>query len=158
MHRVHVSKHTPDMMKIKVLFLCTGNSARSQMAEAFLRSYAGDAVAAYSAGLEPKGINPLTIQVMHEIGIDMAGQRSKHLNAYLGKFHFYFVITVCGHADRNCPAVFPGAINRLHWDFEDPDSANGSESESLQRFRAVRDRIRERIVAWLKEIGIMGTE
>ena len=95
------------MNKIRVLFLCTGNSARSQMAEAFLRSYAGDRYEAYSAGLEPKEIHPLTKKVMDEIGIDISGQNSKSLKDYMGRLHFGYLITVCSQADANCPTAFP---------------------------------------------------
>jgi arsenate reductase len=140
------------MQKMKVLFLCTGNSARSQMAEAFARSYAADAIEAYSAGLEPKGIHPLTIKVMQEIGIDMSAHRSKPLSDFLGKLHFGYLITVCGQADKNCPAVFPGMGQRLHWEFEDPAAATGSEEERLQKFRDIRDQIQAQVRAWLNEL------
>ncbi len=112
-----------------VLFLCTGNSARSQMAEAFLRQYGGDRFEAYSAGLEPKEIHPYTRQVMKEIGIDLTGQRSKHLSEYMGKVHFGYVITVCAHADESCPAVFPGMGQRLHWAFDDPAAFEGTDAQ-----------------------------
>ena len=90
----------------KVIFLCTGNSARSQMAEAFTRKYAGDRFEVHSAGLEPKGINPNTIRVMEEIGINLDGQSSKGISEYLGKVHFAYLFTVCGHAEKNCPRIF----------------------------------------------------
>ena len=93
------------MDKMRVLFLCTANSARSQMAEAFLRSYAGDRYEAYSAGLEPKEIHPLTKKVMDEIGIDISGQYSKSLKDYMGKIHFGYLITVCADADEKCPTI-----------------------------------------------------
>jgi arsenate reductase (thioredoxin) len=142
------------MDKLRVLFLCTGNSARSQMAEALTRQYAGDKVEAYSAGLEPKGLHPMTIKVMQEIGIDMAAQRSKPLSDYLGKIHFSYLVTVCGHADKNCPAVFPGMGQRLHWEFEDPAAATGTDEERLRKFREVRDQIKEQIISWLRILGI----
>ncbi|MEN6473103.1 MAG: arsenate reductase ArsC [Syntrophaceae bacterium] len=142
------------MPKTRVLFLCTGNSARSQMAEAFARHYAGDAIEAYSAGLEPKGIHPLTVKVMQETGIDMRLHTSKPLSDYLGKVHFSYLITVCGQADKNCPTVFPGMGQRLHWDFEDPAAAVGSDKERLQKFRDIRDQIQDRVRAWLHEIEI----
>ncbi|MGE5221279.1 MAG: arsenate reductase ArsC [Omnitrophica WOR_2 bacterium] len=138
----------------KVLFLCTGNSARSQMAEAFLRKYAGDVFAVYSAGLEPKGINPYTIQVMEEIGVDLKGQRSKSLDEYRGKMQFDYMITVCDNADQNCP-FFPGMGTRLHWSFEDPAACLGTPEEKLAQFRQVRDQIDHRIQAWLEEMGIL---
>ncbi|HOO47564.1 MAG TPA: arsenate reductase ArsC, partial [Deltaproteobacteria bacterium] len=127
------------MDKIRVLFLCTGNSARSQMAEAFLRTYGSDRFEAFSAGLEPKGVHPMTIEVMDEIGIDMSGHTSKHLNRYLDTMLFSYVITVCSHADANCPAVFPGGAKRLHWDFEDPVVFSGPENNKREKFRQVRD-------------------
>lgn len=144
------------MQKMKVLFLCTGNSARSQMSEAFARYYADDAIEAYSAGLEPKEIHPLTVKVMEEIGIDMHSHRSKPLSDYLGKLHFGYLITVCGQADKNCPAVFPGMGQRLHWEFEDPAEASGSEEERLIKFREIRDLIQARVREWLREIGSPG--
>jgi len=146
------------MEKMKVLFLCTGNSARSQMAEAFTRYYAGDAIDAYSAGLEPKGIHPMTVKVMEESGIDIRPQTSKPLSDYLGKLHFGYLITVCGQADKNCPAVFPGMGQRLHWEFEDPVAATGSEEDRLQAFRQIRDLIRVRVQNWLEGIGIQAAK
>ena len=107
------------MDKKNVLFLCTGNSARSQMAEALLRFHAGDKYEVYSAGLEPKGVHPLTVRVMAERGIDLSAQTSKHLSQYAGKINFDYLITVCGNADEKCP-VFPGMGIRLHWPFDDP--------------------------------------
>jgi arsenate reductase len=139
--------------KTKVLFLCTGNSARSQMAEAFLRKYAGDQFEAYSAGLEPKGINLYTERVMREIGVDISGQYSKHVREYMGKMHFGYLITVCANAEENCP-IFPGVGQRLHWPFDDPAAFVGSEEEILQKFREVRNQIDKRIKDWLKEQGV----
>ncbi len=134
--------------KPKVLFLCTGNSARSQMAEAILRHLGGDQFEVFSAGLEPKGIHPLTIRVLEEIGLDTSGQTSKALNTYLGKIHFAYLITVCSSAEEKCP-VFPGMGTRLHWPFDDPAAAEGSEEERLAVFRRVRDEIADRIRIWL---------
>jgi len=142
------------MNTIKVLFLCTGNSARSQMAEAFLRKYGGHRFEAYSAGLEPKEINPYTWKVMKEIGIDLAGQRSKHLSEYMGKVHFGYVITVCAQADESCPAVFPGMGQRLHWAIDDPAAFDGTDAQILNRFRQARDEIDGRIQTWLQEQGV----
>lgn len=139
------------MNKIKVLFICTGNSARSQMAEALLRNYGGDRFEAFSAGLEPKGINPLTKRVMEEIGLSLDGQYSKNVKEYLGKVNFGYLITVCDHAEKNCPTTFLGVSHRLHWSFEDPAAFQGSEEETLAKFRQVRDLIAARIQAWLKE-------
>ncbi|HOS96249.1 MAG TPA: arsenate reductase ArsC, partial [Deltaproteobacteria bacterium] len=108
----------------------------------------------YSAGLEPKGIHPLTVQVMAEAGIDVSGQRSKSVDEYMGRLMFGYLITVCGHADANCPAVFPGVGKRMHWEFDDPAAFEGTEEERLQEFRRVRDQIRERILAWLRGMGV----
>jgi arsenate reductase (thioredoxin) len=127
----------------RVLFLCTHNSARSQMAEGLLRHLAGDRFEAYSAGTEATHVRPLAIRAMDEIGIDISGQESKTLNRYLGE-PFDYVITVCDEANEACP-FFPGAKNRLHWSFEDPAQATGSEEERLGVFRTARDKIRERI-------------
>jgi len=137
------------MEKQRVIFLCTGNSARSQMAEAFLRSYAGDRFEAYSAGLEPKPMNPLTVRVMKEANIDVSGQRSKGVGEYLGKVKFQYLITVCDDAEKNCPTVWPGVNRRLHWSFEDPAKFEGTEEEKLAKFREVRDLIDAKIVSWL---------
>jgi arsenate reductase (thioredoxin) len=139
-------------MKPKVLFLCTGNSARSQMAEAFMRKYAGDRFDVYSAGLEPHGINPLTIKAMQEAGFDMSGHYAKSVLGFLGKEHFGYLITVCSRAEKNCP-IFPGVSVRLHWSFDDPAEATGSEEERLQVFRRVRDQIDQQMQAWLTEQG-----
>lgn len=137
--------------KQKILFLCTGNSARSQMAEAFVRKYAGDRFEAHSAGLEPKGLNPLTVKVMSEIGIDVSSQTSKGVDTYLGKTLFQYLVTVCDDADRNCPTVWPGVITRMHWSFQDPAAVEGSEEEKLAKFREVRDLMEKKIKIWLAE-------
>ncbi len=137
------------MSKIKILFLCTSNSARSQMAEAFLRHYAGDRYEVYSAGLEPKEIHPLTKEVMAEIGFDISQQYSKALKDFMGKVHFGFLITVCNEADEKCPRTFPGMGIRLHWSFEDPVRFVGTEEEKLGKFREIRDEIRKTVEAWV---------
>lgn len=137
------------MPRTKVLFLCTGNSARSQMAEALLRKLASDRFEAFSAGLEPKGINPYTRRVMEEVGIDLAGQWSKDVTEYLGKVNFGYLITVCDHAEKNCPTTFLGVSNRLHWSLEDPAAFQGSDEQTLAKFREVRDDIDRRMQAWL---------
>ena len=139
--------------KTRVLFLCTGNSARSQMAEALLRKYAGDRFEVHSAGLEPKGVHPLTIQVLEEIGVDTSMHTSKPLTAYIGKVHFGYLITVCSNAEERCP-IFPGMGMRLHWPFEDPVTFDGSDEERLAKFREVRDQIDERICDWLASQSI----
>jgi arsenate reductase (thioredoxin) len=139
------------MDKQKVLFLCTGNSARSQMAEAFLRKYGGGSFEAHSAGLEPKGVNPLTVKVMDEIGIDISNQASKGIEVYLGKMLFTYLITVCDDADKNCPTVWPGVRTRMHWSFEDPARFEGAEQQKLAKFREVRDLMEKKIKAWVAE-------
>jgi arsenate reductase len=123
--------------------VCTHNSARSQMAEGILRDLAGDRFEVMSAGTEATLVRPLAIRAMDEIGIDISGQESKTLERYLGE-PFDYVITVCDEANEACP-FFPGAKNRLHWSFEDPSRAEGSEEERLRVFQRVRDEIRERI-------------
>jgi len=140
------------MIKAKVLFLCTGNSVRSQIAEAFLKKYGGDEFEAYSAGLEPKGIHPYTERVMEEVGINLSGQHSKHVKEYMGKVHFGYLITLCDEAEESCPATFPGIARRLHWSFEDPSAFTGSEDEKLAKFREVRNQIEQRIKSWLAEV------
>jgi arsenate reductase len=142
------------MDKPKVLFLCTDNSVRSQMAEAFLRHHAGDRFEVFSAGLEPKGIHPLTVRVMQEKGISLEGQTSKLLSVYMGKVNFDWLITVCDNADKNCP-FFPGIGSRLHWPFEDPAALVGSEEEQLAKFRQVRDAIELKINNWLAEFDLL---
>jgi arsenate reductase len=138
------------MKKAKVLFVCTSNSARSQMAEAFLRKYGGDEFEAYSAGIRPLGIAPYTVRVMEEVGISLEGQGSKYVDEYIGKIDFDYLITVCADAEEQCP-VFPGVGKRIHWDFEDPVAQIGPEEEKLQKFREVRDKIGRRIKEWLSE-------
>jgi arsenate reductase len=131
------------MEKTKVLFLCTHNSARSQMAEGLLRHLAGDRFEVMSAGTEATHVRPLAVRAMDELGIDLSGQESKTLQRYLGET-FDYVITVCDDANEACP-VFPGARRRLHWSFEDPAQATGSEEERRRVFQSVRDQIRERM-------------
>ena len=140
------------MNKPTVLFLCTGNSARSQMAEALLRKHAGDQLEAFSAGLEPKGIHPLTRKVMQEIGVSLEGQFSKDVRQYLGKSNFSYVITLCSDAEQNCPTAFLGVSRRLHWGFDDPAAFQGSEADRLEKFRAVRDQIDAKIRQWIENI------
>ncbi len=131
----------------RVLVLCTGNSARSQMAEGLLRQLAGDAIEVHSAGLRPSRVHPLAIRAMAERGIDISGQRSKHLDELLAT-GFDTVITVCDEAAESCP-VFPGRAERLHWSFTDPAAVTGEEAERLAAFRAVRDALEERLRRWL---------
>jgi arsenate reductase len=126
-------------MKPKVLFLCTGNSARSQMAEGYLRHAAGDRFEAMSAGIEPKGLNPLAVEAMREIGIDISQQTSKDAVSLLGQ-HVPYVVTVCDNAKERCP-IFPGAWKFLHWSLEDPAAVEGTPEERLAVFRRIRDQI-----------------
>jgi arsenate reductase len=130
-------------MKPKVLFLCTGNSARSQMAEGYLRHVAGGQFEAMSAGIEPKELNPIAVEVMGEIGIDISKQTSKDVVTLLGQ-HVPYVITVCDNAKERCP-IFPGTWKFLHWSFEDPAQAAGAHEERLAVFRRVRDEITGKI-------------
>lgn len=127
------------MNKPKVLFLCTGNSARSQMAEGYLRHILGDRFEAMSAGIEPKELNPLAVEVMGAIGIDISQQISKNVVTLLG-LHVPYVITVCDDAKERCP-IFPGTWKFLHRSFEDPAQAEGTREEKLAVFRRVRDEI-----------------
>jgi arsenate reductase len=128
---------------IRVLVVCTGNSARSVLAEALFRSKGGEAFEVYSAGTEPKGINPLTLRVLAEAGIDASWARSKSVTEFLGQ-HFDYVITVCDQARDVCP-VFPGVHESLHWGYEDPAAAEGTEEERLAVFRKVFIQMGERI-------------
>lgn len=130
-------------MKRRVLFICTHNSARSQMAEGLLRHLGGERIEAFSAGTEATHVRPLAIKAMAELGIDISGQTSKSLQRYLHE-PFDEVITVCDTAAETCP-VFPGAAHRRHWSFPDPSKATGSEDEQLAVYRRVRDEIRTRI-------------
>lgn len=137
---------------MKALVLCTGNSARSQMAEALLRETAAGRFEVESAGLEPQGVNPLAIQAMAEIGIDISAQRSKSVEEFRGRTDFDYVITVCDHAAANCP-VFPGGATRLHWSTMDPAATAGTDEERLTVFRRVRDELHARVSAFLMEIA-----
>ena len=132
------------MNKIRTLFVCTHNSARSQMAEGFLRHLAGDRFEVASAGTEATHVRPQAVRVMNELGIDISRQESKTLDRYLGE-PFDYVITVCDEANEACP-FFPGAGERLHWSLPDPAAAQGTEEDRLlEVFRAVRDRLRQHI-------------
>ncbi len=135
--------------KPKVLILCTGNSARSQMAEGFLNQIGSGRFEAYSAGVEPKGLNPLAIKVMREIQIDISHHKSKSLELYIND-KFDFVITVCDSANEKCP-VFPGDYKRIHWSFDDPAGPGGDEEIKLVVFRRVRDEIKDRVSAWVTD-------
>jgi len=128
---------------IRVLFVCTGNSARSVMAEALLRHHGRDAFEVHSAGTEPKGINPLTLRVLADAGIDASFARSKSVDEFLGQT-FDYVVTVCDQARQSCP-VFPGVHESLHWGYEDPAAAEGTDDERLKVFRQVFIQIGERV-------------
>lgn len=131
------------------MFLCTHNSARSQMAEGWLRALAADRYEAASAGTEATRVHPLAARAMAEVGIDLGGQTSKTLDRFVGE-RWAWVITVCDAADERCP-FFPGAARRVHRSFEDPSRATGSEEERLAAFRRVRDEIRDWLAGWLAE-------
>lgn len=133
----------------RVLFLCTHNSARSQMAEGWLRRLGGDRFAAHSAGTAATAVRPLAIRAMAEVGVDIAGQESKTLDRYLGQ-PWDWVVNVCDQANAACP-VFPGAHRRLHWSLPDPSQATGTEEERLAAYRRVRDELRGRIAALVAE-------
>ena len=141
------------MKKQRVLFVCIHNSARSQMAEAFLNVAGGDRFEAESAGLESGKINPLVVEVMREIGIDLSQKWARDVfEVYRQGKQYDYVVTVCDEASgERCP-VFPGAAARLHWNFEDPSSFTGSQKEKLAKTRMVRDQIRQRIALFIKEI------
>lgn len=140
------------MRTSSVLFLCTGNSARSQMAEAFARTLSSGLVEAHSAGSSPAAVvNPLTVVAMQEVGVPLSGAHPKHLQEFLG-MRWDYVITVCDNARDACP-VFPGEAQQLHWGFDDPAAAEGTQEERLVVFRRVRDEIRDRLRVWLPEIG-----
>ncbi len=130
-------------MSINILFLCTGNSCRSQMAEGFARKMAEDGIGIASAGIEAHGRNPRAIEAMRELGVDITGQASTRVtDDMLARADL--VVTVCGHADEHCP-VLPAGTRRLHWPLEDPARATGSEDEVMAEFRRIRDEIRERV-------------
>ena len=131
------------MPKARVLILCTGNSARSQMAEGLLRFIGGDNVAVESAGVAPTSVRAEAIEVMRQIGIDISGHRSKSVDEFVDH-EFDFVITVCDNANENCP-IFPGKARRIHWSFTDPAAVDGTDEERLAAFRDVRDQIKERL-------------
>ena len=132
--------------KKKILFLCTGNSCRSQMAEGFARARHGGVLKAYSAGVETHGLNPRAVAVMAEAGVDISGQRSQHVDEHAG-LEPDLVVTVCDHAAEVCP-VFPGAKRTIHHSFDDPAKADGTEEEILAEFRRVRDEID----AWVRDL------
>lgn len=133
------------MMKkpVRIMFLCTGNSCRSQIAEGFARALGGEAFEVYSAGLEPQGLNPQAVEVMREAGIDISRQTSDEIDPDLLD-RMDYAITLCGHAEERCP-ITPAHVRRLHWPFDDPAKATGSQEEVMKEFRRVRDEIQKRI-------------
>src|SRR4026207_2001207 len=139
----------------RVLILCTGNSARSQIAEGLLRHDGGDGFAVESAGLEPSFVRPEAIEAMRELGIEISGQHSKSLDQFIAQF-FDYVITVCDNANQNCP-IFPGAKGRIHWSVEDPAAVNGTQETRMKAFRDARDDLRRRLAQFIesaKEVGV----
>ena len=137
--------------KLRVLFLCTHNSARSQMAEALLRHHGRGEVEVHSAGNEPGNVHPLAVRAMAESGIDISAADSKSLNQFIGQ-DFDYVITVCDRANESCP-VFPGDPKRIHWSYEDPSAVEGSEEERLKAFRDVRNLLNMRLQNWLLAVN-----
>jgi arsenate reductase (thioredoxin) len=136
---------------ISVLFLCVHNSARSQMAEGMLRARGGDRFDAHSAGNEATQVRPLAVVAMDEIGVDISSQRSKSVADYLGR-SFDYAITVCDDAKEACP-YFPGASHQLHWRFDDPSAATGSDEDRLAEFRRVRDEIADAVRGFISQTG-----
>jgi arsenate reductase len=136
-------------LKKKILFLCTGNSARSQMAEGLMRHFRGDEFDVFSAGVEPKGVHAKAIEAMREIGVDISRQQSKHVDDLPIK-EFDCIITLCDHAAQNCP-VFPGKGVRLHHSFSDPAAVHGSEQDKLEAFRKVRDELKQFILKFVTD-------
>lgn len=136
------------MTKKRVLFLCTGNSARSIIGAALLKQMAGEAFDVYSAGTHPKGINPYTMRVLDPLGIDLSGERSKDVSEYAGEA-FDYVITVCDSAAEECP-VFPGAPERIHWSFADPAAVEGTDAEKLAAFERTVREMRTRLVTFVE--------
>lgn len=134
-----------------ILVLCTGNSARSIMAEAILRKYAGDRFNIHSAGLDPKGVNAFTLKVLKENGYDTSVFKSKGLGDYLGKMTYEYVIFVCDRAEKSCPVTFPGTLSRLSWPFEDPAAFEGSDAAKTERFREIYGQIEAKVKAWVAE-------
>ncbi len=140
------------MRQPKVLFLCSENRARSQMAEAFLRKYADDQFDVYSAGLEPSPIHPYVYQVMEEVGLNLEDHYAKGVDDFLNKMYFGILITVCSKAEERCP-IFPGLGERHYWPIEDPVAFQGTVEEKLDKFRQVRDAIERRVLDWLDRRG-----
>jgi arsenate reductase len=135
--------------KPRVLFVCTHNAARSQMAEVLLRHAAGERFDVLSAGHSPTEVHPLTRQVLADIGLDSSGLHAKGLDLFLAKVSIAYAIIVCDRAEDDCPRLYPFALQTLYWPFDDPTQAEGSMAERLHAFRTVRDQIQRRIEQWL---------
>jgi arsenate reductase len=139
-------------MENRVLFLCTDNSSRSQLAEALLRKQSTKRFTAFSAGLRPAEIHPLVYRVMEEIGVSIEGQAAKGIKEFLGKITFLWAIIVCEENEPNCPRIYPDALKTIRWPLQDPARGDGTEEERLTRFRQARDEIDQRIRLWLEDI------
>jgi arsenate reductase (thioredoxin) len=139
------------MTKDKVLFICIHNSARSQISEAFLKRYGGDYFEVESAGLEPGDLNPLAVEVMREVGIDISNNQTDSAFEFLKQGRRYnYLITVCDEASaERCP-IFPGVLERIHWSFTDPSTLEGSKEEKLEKLRTIRDSIKERVIEFIE--------
>jgi len=137
------------MDRKRVLFLCTGNTARSQMAEAILRDKADDRFEVHSAGLQPSQVRPETVAVLKEVGIPTTGLRSKGVEEYLGRIHIHYLITVCAHAEEHCPRIWPQGGERVFWPVDDPAAVDGPEGERLDAFRKTRDELTQLVEEWI---------
>jgi arsenate reductase len=137
--------------KERILIICSQNSARSQMAEGFLKKYGGSWFDVFSAGFNPAPVHPMAVQVMHEAGIDISSHQSKSVKEYLGQLSFGNVIAVCKKAEEQCPVIFPSALKILSWPFDDPSSFEGTEAEKFQEFRRIRDEIKAAVLSWIAQ-------
>lgn len=143
--------------KKHVLFVCSHNSSRSQMAEGLLRHLAGDHYEIASAGVEPGTLNPFAVKAMAEIGIDISGAKAEGIDQYLGTWSVSYLIIVCSQAGESCPTVWPNILDRYNWFFDDPAAVQGTDDEKLAAFRRVRDEIRAQLESWLVEQGLVAT-
>lgn len=139
------------MDRARLVIICTQNSARSQMTEAFFKKYGGDVLEVHSAGFEPTEVNPLAKRVMAEVGIDISTQRSKSVKEFLGRMQFGYVIAVCKKAEGRCPTIFPGVRKLFSWPFDDPAAYEGTDEEKLEKFRAVRDEIDTKVQEFVND-------
>ncbi|MCI0632228.1 MAG: arsenate reductase ArsC [Phycisphaerales bacterium] len=137
-----------------VLFVCTHNSARSQMAEGWLRHLARDRFEVASAGVDPGRLNPLAVEAMAEVGVDISHHKAEGIKTYVGHFNVYYLIIVCDKAAQTCPRIWPGSRERLHWFFDDPAGMKGTHKEKMEAFRRVRDDIRAKIEEWLASLPV----